>query len=230
MGETGVEIKARNSHSLSILSIVNNGITSSYIVIFGGASSEVGPLGDTIYAKLPAVESVAMNDIYVEWKKVDGISPVAREMHSTSSFRDAMYIIGGRDEDGTMLSDVWRLTIESDALKWNKLSQLSLQQGRCSHTSTIICFNNAPYLCMFGGFTALGSIDDKILSVPLTTETDSWTEYPIASRIERRFGHSMCSLVKYPVDEAGPYPTSILIYGGVNADSDFNDINIIDII
>jgi hypothetical protein len=48
-GEAGVEVIARNSHSMGvILSPAQN-----YLVIYGGASPEFGPLSDTIYSKLP---------------------------------------------------------------------------------------------------------------------------------------------------------------------------------
>lgn len=51
IGESGIEIIARNSHSLGIVKDdVNN---RSYLVVYGGASPEHGPLGDTIYAEIP---------------------------------------------------------------------------------------------------------------------------------------------------------------------------------
>lgn len=49
VGEAGEEIPARNSHVLCLL--YANG--SPFLVLFGGASPELGPLGDTFYASLP---------------------------------------------------------------------------------------------------------------------------------------------------------------------------------
>ena len=74
VGEAGVELKSRNSHSLGIVTVaaaapspdVNTTTTDStsdstsssgvtnYLVVYGGASPEEGPLGDTVYAPLPA--------------------------------------------------------------------------------------------------------------------------------------------------------------------------------
>ncbi len=49
MGESGVEVLARNSHSMCILKCDD----VNFLVIYGGASPELGPLGDVIYAELP---------------------------------------------------------------------------------------------------------------------------------------------------------------------------------
>jgi hypothetical protein len=82
VGEAGETISARNSHSLHVISIptavtTTSSISSSdsssssgsggekegqekggvgvdsYLVLFGGSSPELGPLGDTYYAPLP---------------------------------------------------------------------------------------------------------------------------------------------------------------------------------
>lgn len=56
VGESGHEVIGRNSHSLAILT--HNG--QSVLVIYGGASPEHGPLGDTLYAYLPPIETIGM--------------------------------------------------------------------------------------------------------------------------------------------------------------------------
>jgi hypothetical protein len=48
---------ARNSHSLGIVAVDG----ANYLIIYGGASPEHGPLGDTLYAKLPAVSDIGKN-------------------------------------------------------------------------------------------------------------------------------------------------------------------------
>ena len=58
VGEAGAEIPARNSHSLAIVQGEGEGGRSSrYIVVFGGASPELGVLGETYYAVLPDTEA-----------------------------------------------------------------------------------------------------------------------------------------------------------------------------
>jgi hypothetical protein len=51
VGESGVEVLARNSHAMTILDSPDN--TGKLLVIYGGASPERGTLGDTVYAVLP---------------------------------------------------------------------------------------------------------------------------------------------------------------------------------
>ena len=59
VGESGEEVIARNSHSLGIVSVGSN----SYLALYGGASPEHGPLGDTMYALLPASEAIGMDTL-----------------------------------------------------------------------------------------------------------------------------------------------------------------------
>lgn len=51
---------ARNSHSFGIVSDALR--SKSYLVIYGGASPEHGPLGDTLYAEIPVDPSTIGND------------------------------------------------------------------------------------------------------------------------------------------------------------------------
>lgn len=75
VGEAGETITARNSHSLHVITVPNRNNntdtntnstgdaakescsgagSTSYLVVFGGSSPELGPLGDTFYAELPS--------------------------------------------------------------------------------------------------------------------------------------------------------------------------------
>lgn len=69
MGEAGLEIIARNSHSLGVVTS-SVGATSiegdkpkNYLVVYGGASSEYGPLGDTVYSELPDAAEIGNNKL-----------------------------------------------------------------------------------------------------------------------------------------------------------------------
>jgi hypothetical protein len=55
VGESGVEIPARNSHSLGILYGADG---RNHIVIYGGASPDLGPLGETYFAALPEMDVI----------------------------------------------------------------------------------------------------------------------------------------------------------------------------
>lgn len=54
VGESGLEVPARSSHSLGIVcATLGNGEQKQYLVIYGGAAPEPGLFSDTIYAELP---------------------------------------------------------------------------------------------------------------------------------------------------------------------------------
>lgn len=59
-GESGEVVTARNSHSLGV---VKGSDGSNYLVVFGGASPELGPLGDLYYASLPQDSSAICKNI-----------------------------------------------------------------------------------------------------------------------------------------------------------------------
>jgi hypothetical protein len=69
VGESGAEIIPRNAHSMGILAAEERSDESSeekeqhqqhYLVVYGGASPEHGPLGDTVYAALPDASSIGI--------------------------------------------------------------------------------------------------------------------------------------------------------------------------
>eukprot|EP01035_Chromulina_nebulosa_P017084 gene17084-22597_t len=109
VGEAGIEIKARNSHTISIFEALDDSASNiNYLIIYGGASSEHGPLDDFAYALLPDKNNLDLKDIFVTWKEKSFVnSPGKREMHSTASINGKTYITGGRNELGQLLSDVW---------------------------------------------------------------------------------------------------------------------------
>lgn len=141
VGEAGLELKARNSHSLGIVtstSSFSSGsnipctdgdnitqslsmVTESYLVLYGGASPEEGPMGDTVYARLPCHADIDIESFFVTWLALSihttvtarisdsDSSPGPREMHSTCNHMGQLIIAGGRNEKGEVLSDVWIL-------------------------------------------------------------------------------------------------------------------------
>jgi hypothetical protein len=54
VGESGEEVVARNSHSLGIVRVGD----VDYLALYGGASPEHGPLGDTLLAALPVPDAI----------------------------------------------------------------------------------------------------------------------------------------------------------------------------
>eukprot|EP01038_Epipyxis_sp_PR26KG_P013494 gene13494-18105_t len=127
VGEAGYEIIARNSHSLAVISSPKNELNlnpNNYLVIYGGASPEHGPMGDTYYALLPELLSLDLENIFVTWISLKDIDPNCaypsnRELHGSSYDKSRLIISGGRDESGQILSDVWELTISNNSDKNN---------------------------------------------------------------------------------------------------------------
>jgi len=143
VGEAGSEIISRNSHSLEVLCSRFIGDSSFeatksieqigekvYLVLYGGASPEEGPLGDTYYAEINNNwTEIAANttDFFVTWHHLEdkftvnpdtiGIKstishPGKREMQSSCVVNgSSMIITGGRNETGAVLDDVWMLSI-----------------------------------------------------------------------------------------------------------------------
>lgn len=197
VGEAGEEVVARNSHSLGIVSssALESGCEAQrYLVVYGGASPELGPLGDTYYAELPG-SFADLPNLYVTWKKLpdysvdseDGPSnlsgpvpgpyagpgPGTREMHCTCCHLGRMYINGGRNEVGEVLSDTWALVAASrppsssppsqpvegttsptptpslspdhPPLVWRSLPELTLAAGRCSHGGAVLSWVDSEY-------------------------------------------------------------------------------------
>lgn len=192
VGEAGDEIEARNSHSLGIVRAVEEGEDSGpmdYLVVFGGASVEKGPLGDTFYAQLPKDEAELDSDtFFVTWKELKASKlPKQREMHGTSHLSTpdneftSMIITGGRFVD-TVLDDAWELIATSvdassseaaaaDPLEWRYRPDLMLDIPRCSHGACIIPSRQGYLLCMTGGFSGDGLSNE--LSFLAFTEASS---------------------------------------------------------
>lgn len=225
VGETGVEVKGRNSHSLSVIKSLTS--TSTFLVLYGGASGEYGPLSETFYAALPLEDDIGM-DFYVDWKQLLNVNsdryPCEREMHGSCAFQGALYVSGGRNE-GQLLTDVWKLTAleagdSSDpSLQWTRLLELELPLGRCAHGGALVVIDSQPFMCIFGGFTSNGEISEQLLAVSLDPDSAlGWKEIALSEPVGGRFGLSMT-----PVDGFN----SIAIFGGVNAEKDFNEVLIV---
>ena len=104
VGEAGETIAARNSHSLQVLSVPCPASDStdssgpgmkSYLVVYGGSSPELGPLGDTYYAELPpgGIKSKLYNDLIVSIIRLRGDA----SFYTYAKFLRVFSIIGYHD-------------------------------------------------------------------------------------------------------------------------------------
>ena len=167
-------------------------------------------------------------EFFLTWKLLTNSpalpGPDAREMHSTCATpRGSMLIAGGRNEQGTVLSDVWELRpappgsavspAASDVLVWHKRSDLTLEVPRCAHGAAVLCMppGDAAQLCIIGGFTGLagpqGMPDglcfvslDELLPGELVLERSAapgvgkaWSSGEGTKTVGPRFGIAVCN-------------------------------------
>ena len=111
----------------------------------------------------------------------------------------------------------------SSPLMWIRLRHLELPVGRCAHGAAVLdpnTIDGVSLLCLYGGFTAEGSVSETVIATPLslpvvdagTTQTPTWTSAnvvdknvsavkvtnnkgtgPVVSTLGARFGHAVCS-------------------------------------
>jgi len=140
-------------------------------------------------------------------------------MHSTCvTPRGSMIIAGGRNEQGTVLSDVWELRPApipppgsvppvGDVLVWRKRTDLTLEVPRCAHGAAVLCLppSDAAQLCIVGGFTGLAGpqgMPDGLCFVSLDElpgegegvgGAKAWSAAQGVKTIGPRFGIAVCN-------------------------------------
>ena len=230
VGEKGAVIKERNSQ---IMNIIDGGEDiGTYLVIYGGASPESGPLGETFYSKIPRNwEDIVKNGIdsfYVEWQilslETPSPSPGPREMHGSAVVDNSLYIMGGRGEDGNMLNDIWGLSFNSindinehNIFSWKRINCDDLH-ACCAHS--LVAFGYS--LFSFGGFDETVGISQQLCKIDLSNQTNS--NIPMQSSpdpIPARFGHCAC-LVKLQLIDINRH--AMVLFGGVNLEADLADM------
>jgi hypothetical protein len=134
--------------------------------------------------------------------------------------------------------------------QWQQMTSYELPHPRCAHTSALIPIpselpDDPPLyqLLLYGGFTGQGISDDIIQCVfsPSPSSCSSITWHPIipSHNIPGRFGHVMClpppwlrpnskkpnkSSGAVPAATSGAVGRTILLYGGIDAEQDYNDL------
>ena len=199
---------------------------SSHVIL------SLGPMGDTYYALLsgtPDEIAERLDTFHLAWQTLDTSGPGAREMHGSAVHGDALYITGGRDGQGRILNDVWRLvpaavslhhadierTRAEPRLSWEICPALKLTSGCCAHSSVLLSNDQ---LINFGGFQESSGISStcSIISVqPL--EGNAWITTVSDGAITERFGHCACPVLLSGVQ-------GVLLFGGVNTQQDLSDL------
>ena len=130
-------------------------------------------------------------------------------------------------------------------LFWSRVDALELPHPRCAHTAVV----SDGDLILFGGFTGQGISEDLIIAKNLaeifaspsstlseneteTTPSDMlskpisahWMCLEISRPIDGRFAHCMSAVALSIVKKEETDDNGIIIFGGINATQDFNDV------
>ena len=205
----------------------------------------MGVFKDAYYARLPDTDNEIASDVksfHVGWKTLngneEGEGPGPREMHGTCVIDGKeLILVGGRNEEGLMFADAWKLTLQTsidtdtdlgdNLFTWKKIESIELPFKCCSHTLNVISgTDGVTYLCLFGGFHELDGnvgISGDIYMYPLSSlPVMGWRKISYdGSPIYQRFGH--CS-----TEICCNNALSVIIFGGVKEDEDLSDVWIIE--
>ena len=141
-------------------------------------------------------------------------------MHSTCVTPEkTMIIAGGRNEKGTVLSDVWELAPATASaateaaggaplppLAWRKRPDLALDVPRCAHGAAVVTLapDNVAHLCIIGGFTGLpgaNGMPDGLRHIALHGGSGSakrdWSDCKGLRTVGPRFGVSVCNATSW---------------------------------
>jgi hypothetical protein len=169
--------RSRNGHSLTVvqLKLAQDAPISQFLVLFGGAGPETGPLSDSFVAMLPSTggESDEGNPEMLTWHPAvwyteedvaEGSVPDAREMHAAAKLAEGSVIITGGRGATAIFDDAWILSPEMDEVvswKWTRRGDLQLPFPRCSHASAVL--GGDRFLCVVGGFSGEAVLNDVLL-------------------------------------------------------------------
>lgn len=189
-------------------------------------------MGDTYYALLSGTpdEIAGMLDTFhLEWHRLNSTGPGAREMHGSAVHGDALYITGGRDGQGRILNDVWRLVLSAASLQhadiertraeprlsWEICPALKLTSGCCAHSSALLPDGQ---LIIFGGFQEPNGISRTCSIISIKPfEGNAWRTAVFDGAITERFGHCACPVLLSGIQ-------GMLLFGGVNTQQDLSDL------
>jgi hypothetical protein len=134
------------------------------------------------------------------------------------------------------------LPSQKHPIAWTRVHDLELPHPRCAHTAVV----SSGDLILFGGFTGQGISEDliiardvasiisnsspevnvkssekELLSQPISAH---WVCLETSRAIDGRFAHSMATISLSLAKKEETDKSGILIFGGINATQDFNDV------
>ncbi|EFJ13495.1 hypothetical protein SELMODRAFT_424453 [Selaginella moellendorffii] len=115
------------------------------LFVFGGCGKSSDPSEEEYYNDLHVLNA----NTFV-WKKISitGVSPIPRDSHTCSSYKNCFIVMGGEDGGNAYLNDVHILDTETMAWREVKTTGAELMP-RAEHTT----ISHGKYLVVFGGFS-----------------------------------------------------------------------------
>ncbi|KAE9287011.1 hypothetical protein PF008_g26531 [Phytophthora fragariae] len=205
--EAAVEGEAprpRNAHTAIVLPEEADSLETRRMLVHGGSSPELSP---------------------------DGDAPEARELHSALlQSESTICFAGGRNFDGKVCTDMATLDIKS----WTWQLMPICEWNRCSLAAGVIDGE----LVSFGGWDGGRICGD---CCRYSDEEESWIQATLAeckagkqtepalTEVSERFGHCGTTVTVQPSNQPNAKATrqGLLIFGGMNAQSDLADLVLI---
>ncbi|KAE8966205.1 hypothetical protein PR003_g4656 [Phytophthora rubi] len=230
--EAAVEGEAprpRNAHAAIVLPEEDDSLETRRMLVHGGSSPKFGASDELFLLHVP-VHDV---DTALRWEKLspDGEVPEARELHSALlQSESAICFAGGRNFDGKICTDMATLDIKS----WTWQLVPICEWNRCSLAAGVIDGE----LVSFGGWDGGRICGD---CCRYSDEEESWIQVtlaecktgkqaePAVSEVPERFGHCSTTVTIQPLNQPNANATrqGLLIFGGMNAQSDLDDLVLI---
>jgi N-acetylneuraminic acid mutarotase len=144
----------------------------------------------------------------ISWSTNAGGAPFGhRQGHATVVFNDRLYLIGGLENDSTIvapMNDVW---VSDDGATWTRVVEHAEWAPRVN--MTVVVANNGMYL--YGGDFGGGLASDECW---FSVDGETWTNLTLAATGTARYVHSMLA-----------YHNKLWIIGGVDgAITPLNDV------
>ncbi|GMF29508.1 unnamed protein product [Phytophthora fragariaefolia] len=216
----------RNAHAAIVLAEENESAVARRMLVFGGSSPEYGACGDVYILHIPAHERE--DEKKLRWEKLapSGEIPEARELHcALLRSENTICFTGGRNFDGKVCTDMALLDYESWTWQLVPISGWNC----CALAAGVV----DGVLISFGGWDG-GQICGRCSRY--SDEKESWVEValvhgqqadePVVSSIPERFGHCGATVTFSKTTEK-TRQQGLLIFGGMNAVSDLDDLVLI---
>lgn len=195
------------------------------MLVFGGSSPDHGAFSDVFVLHLDMTGSPSNSgERTYRWEQLScsGEQPEARELHCGVRVSDnRVCFAGGRNRDGNMCTDMaW---LDTTKLEWQIMPICGW--GRCSYVAGSI----RGTIVGFGGFDGSSVCGD---CCSFCEKTEAWYTVEAADDkhphdkhqpIPERFGHCGTAVELFGAGDKA-VEQAILVFGGMNAETDLDDV------